>query len=60
MIIEDIRREQAMAEIIAQRDVMIMNQHVDMAKANEKIATLEAKVAEYEKKAAKETQAGKE
>jgi hypothetical protein len=50
MLIDDIRREQAMAEIIAQRDIMIMNQHAEMAKANEKIVALEAKIAAFEKK----------
>lgn len=54
MTIDDIRREQAMADIIAQRDVMILNQHAEMMKANEKITELEKRLAEKEIGTAKE------
>jgi hypothetical protein len=48
--INDIRREQAMAEIIAQRDLMILGQHAEMIKANETIAEQGKKILELEKK----------
>jgi hypothetical protein len=40
--INDIRREQAMAEVIAQRDLIIINQFAEMQKAAEKNKELEA------------------
>jgi hypothetical protein len=48
MDITDIRHEMAMAEIIVQRDLMILTQHADMIKANEKIAELEKRLKEKE------------
>jgi hypothetical protein len=44
LTIDDIRRERAMAEVIAQRDGIIINQFVEMQKAAEKNKELEAKV----------------
>lgn len=44
LTIDDIRREQAMAEVIAQRDLIIINQYTEMLKAAEKNKELEAKV----------------
>ena len=44
LTIDDIKREQAMAEIISQRDMIIINQNSDMIKLAEKNKELEAKV----------------
>lgn len=44
--INDIRREQAMAEVISQRDLIIINQFIEMQKAAEKNKELEKGLAE--------------
>ncbi len=44
LTIDDIRKEQVLAEIISQRDIMIMNQHVDMVNLKEANTQLEAKI----------------